>query len=179
MLDPDAELWIRLAREDPKARAARRAHERWTAIRRVWAAMDRLAMSDDGQRLRFLCQALWPSLRREDVEVLVARASNRNARPAWVLRRPTRAEDVLGERAATLMRNHAPGSETHSADSTPTAHRQSDRPGSDTAAHSNRMHATRSTAERKRELIDRGPHKRYIRRNDKGQFTTRSPTQRT
>ena len=50
-------------REDPEARAARRAHERWVTAQRLWAAIDRAGITDDGDRARFIASRLWPACR--------------------------------------------------------------------------------------------------------------------
>ena len=89
-------------------RAARSAHQRWIAIQRVWAAMDRIPITDPDSQIRFVCRAMWPSLTATQVEALVARARVNPSMDAWQLRRPDRAEDVLGGSAARLMREYEP-----------------------------------------------------------------------
>ena len=95
--------------EEPRIRAARRALERWIAVQRLWAAMDRLEITDEGERIRFVCRALWPTLPAEQVEALVVRATSADAPDSWRLSRPTRPEHVLGAAEAALMRACLPG----------------------------------------------------------------------
>ena len=92
-------------REDPEARAARRAHERWVTAQRLWAAIDRAGITDDGDRARFIAARLWPDMPSPWVEALVTRMRQR-AGDGQPLRRPERAEDVVGPRLALLMRQH-------------------------------------------------------------------------
>ena len=102
----DRDLLRRARLEDPTVRAARRALERWTTIMRIWAAMDRLHLVDDGERIRFICRALWPSMSARQVDDLVARATSAEAEPTWQVRRPTRLEQVVGRDAAELIRGY-------------------------------------------------------------------------
>ena len=69
----DDDLWMRSLLEEPRVRAARRAHERWIVVQRLWAAMDRMSVTDDAHRIRFMCRSLWPTLTTQDVDALVAR----------------------------------------------------------------------------------------------------------
>jgi hypothetical protein len=112
----DREMALRAAMEDPEVRAARRALDRWTTVERLWAAMDRLKITDDSQRIRFVCRALWPTLSAGAVEALVARAISPDAPESARLRRPTRPDDILGPTAAALLRDHlrAPSSRSRS-----------------------------------------------------------------
>lgn len=64
----ERELLERELAESPRARAARRAHQRWITQLRLWAAMDREAISEPGARARFICNRLWPDLRPEFVD---------------------------------------------------------------------------------------------------------------
>ena len=58
----DRDLLTRPALEPPRVRAARLAYRRWVTIQRLWAVMDRLGLVDEGDRVRFVCRAMWPSL---------------------------------------------------------------------------------------------------------------------
>jgi hypothetical protein len=100
----ERQLAMRVALEEPRTRAARRALERWITVQRLWAAMDRREITDEGERIRFVCRALWPTLTGEQVEALVTRATAADAPESWRLRRPARPEDVVGPAAAALMR---------------------------------------------------------------------------
>ena len=104
----ERQLVMRGALEEPRIRAARRALERWITVQRLWAAMDRLEITDEGQRIRFVCRALWPTLTVEQVEALVVRAASADAPDSSRLSRPTRPEDVVGPAAAALMRTCLP-----------------------------------------------------------------------
>ena len=72
-------------------------------MQRLWAAMDRLEITDEGERIRFVCRALWPTLTVEQVNALVVRATS-DAPDSSRLRRPARPEDVVGRAAAALIR---------------------------------------------------------------------------
>jgi hypothetical protein len=72
-------------------------------MQRLWAAMDRLEITDEGERIRFVCRALWPTLTVEQVNALVVKATSADAPASSRLRRPARPEDV-GPAAAALMR---------------------------------------------------------------------------
>lgn len=98
----EAELYDRLLAEDGDTRAARRANQRWITMLRLWAAMDREGVVEDGDRARFISQRLWPDVRPELVEQLVAHTRARAAE-GEPLRRPTRARDVVGEELEQLM----------------------------------------------------------------------------
>jgi hypothetical protein len=99
----ELELLERVLREDPEARAARRAHERWITSQRLWAAIDRAGITDDGDRARFIASRLWPDMPQAWVEALVARMRERAA-GGHRLRQPSCVEDVVGPRLAGLMR---------------------------------------------------------------------------
>ncbi|MHB8891329.1 MAG: hypothetical protein ACYC65_04710 [Candidatus Limnocylindrales bacterium] len=101
----ERELLERIVREDPEARAARRAHERWVTSQRLWAAIEREGIIDDGERARFIASRLWPDMPAPWVEALVTRA-RQGAADGRPLRRPERREDVVGPRLAALMRKH-------------------------------------------------------------------------
>jgi len=101
----ELELLERVLREDPEARAARRANERWVTAQRLWVAIDRAAITDDGDRARFIASRLWPDMPRPWIDALVAR-TRQQARDGHPLRRPERAEDVVGPSLALLMRQH-------------------------------------------------------------------------
>ena len=88
----DDQLVLRAAAEPAPERAARRARERRTTVERLWLAMDRLGLTDDADRVRFVCRALWPDLPPAVVEMLVARATLPGAPAAWRLERPTPRE---------------------------------------------------------------------------------------
>ena len=64
----ERELLERELAESPRERAARRANQRWVTQQRLWAAMEREAISEPGARARFICERLWPDLRPEIVE---------------------------------------------------------------------------------------------------------------
>jgi len=99
------ELLERELAETPRERAARRANQRWVTQQRLWAAMDREAISEPGARARFICSRLWPDLRPEVVDQYVA-AVREQASSGHPLRRPTRAGDVVGEVLERLMVEH-------------------------------------------------------------------------
>jgi hypothetical protein len=101
----ERELLERILREDPEARAARRAHERWITSLRLWAAIDRAGITDDGDRARFIADRQWPDMPHEWVEAFVA-TTRRRASDGHHLRGPARPEDVVGPRLADLMRSH-------------------------------------------------------------------------
>ena len=97
-----AELLERELAEDPRARAARLAYQRWITQIRLWTAMDREGIVEPGQQARFICQRLWPDLRAEVVEEFV-QAVRRSAGAGRPLRRPTSARDVVGEDLERLL----------------------------------------------------------------------------
>ena len=66
---------------------------------RLWAASDRLGITGDAERFRFMCSRLWPSLRIEFVE----RAASQFATGASHLTRPLRPSDLLGDDLEHLM----------------------------------------------------------------------------
>jgi hypothetical protein len=101
----ERDLLARIVREDPEARAARRAWERWVTSQRLWAAMDRAGITDDAGRARFIAGRLWPDMPRPWIDALVARTRAR-ALAGQHLRRPSALEDVVGPRLAGLMRAH-------------------------------------------------------------------------
>jgi hypothetical protein len=106
----EPELLERVLREDPEARAARRAHERWITSQRLWAAIDRAGITEDGDRARFLASRLWPDMPRPWIDALVARTRERAA-DGHHLRQPSCAEDVVGPRLAGLMRARGYGTD--------------------------------------------------------------------
>ena len=65
----ERELMERELAEDPRARAARVRPRRWITQQRLWATMDREAISEPGAQARFICERLWPDLRPEVVEL--------------------------------------------------------------------------------------------------------------
>jgi hypothetical protein len=99
------ELLERELAEDPAARAARRAHQRWITQLRLWAVMDREGITEAGDQARFICERLWPGLRAEVVEAFVE-AVRHNTQAGRPIRRPVRARDVVGEDLARLMVVH-------------------------------------------------------------------------
>ena len=101
----ERDLLAKILREDPEARAARRAHERWVTSQRLWAAIDRAGITDDGDRARFIAGRLWPDMPASWVEAFVE-AARRRAVDGRPIRRPERCEDVVGPRLAPLMRQH-------------------------------------------------------------------------
>jgi hypothetical protein len=101
----ERELLERILHEDPAARAARRAHERWVTSQRLWAGIDAAGITDAGDRARFIASRLWPDMPQAWVEALVARMRQRAA-DGHPLRQPERAEDVVGASLALLMRQH-------------------------------------------------------------------------
>lgn len=101
----ERELRERELGEDPPARAARLAYQRWVTQRRLWAALDREAITEPGAQARFICDRLWPDLRPDVVERYVA-AVRAQAADGHPLRRPGRASDVVGERLERLMADH-------------------------------------------------------------------------
>ena len=98
----ETELSERLLAEDLETRAARRAYSRWVTRLRLWSAMDREGIVEDGDRARFICERLWPELRPEVVEQVVEHTRARTAMGA-PLRRPVRARDVVGEELERMM----------------------------------------------------------------------------
>ena len=102
----ERELLDRILKEDPEARAARRAHERWVTSQRLWSTIDGSRITDDGERARFIAGRLWPDMPQAWVEALVATARRRGAVDGRHVRRPERCEDVVGPRLAALMRSH-------------------------------------------------------------------------
>ena len=103
----ERELLERIAREDPEARAARRAHERWVTSQRLWAAIEREGITDDGDRARFIAGRLWPDMPRPWVEAFVA-MTRRRALDGHHLRPPSCAEDIVGPKLARLIEDRAP-----------------------------------------------------------------------
>ena len=101
----ERDLLAKILREDPEARAARRAHERWVTSQRLWAAIDRAGITDDGGRARFIAGCLWTDMPGSWVEAFVESARLR-ALDGRHIRRPERCEDVVGPHLATLMRQH-------------------------------------------------------------------------
>jgi len=101
----ERELLESIVREDPEARAARRAHERWVTSQRLWASIDRAGITDDSDRARFIAGRLWPDMPGAWVEAFVEAARLR-ALDGHHIRRPERCEDVVGPRLAPLMRQH-------------------------------------------------------------------------
>jgi hypothetical protein len=99
------ELLERELAESPRESAARRANQRWVTQQRLWAAMEREAISEPGARARFICDRLWPDLRPEVVDQYVA-AVREQASSGHPLRRPARAGDVVGEALERLMAEH-------------------------------------------------------------------------
>lgn len=99
----EKELLARVFHEDPDARAARRAHERWITSQRLWAAIDGAGITDDGDRARFIAARPWPDMPRPWVEAFVARTRERSA-GGHHLQQPSCVEDVVGPRLAGLMR---------------------------------------------------------------------------
>ena len=91
--------------ESAEARAARRGYERWVTCQRVWAAAATVGVTEEGDIARFIASRLWPDMPPAWVERLVATVGDR-ATSGLRLRRPTTAEDVVGERVASLMRGH-------------------------------------------------------------------------
>lgn len=101
----ERELHARELAESPRERAARRANQRWITQQRLWAAMDREAISEPGDRARFICNRLWPDLRPEVVDRYVAVVREQTA-AGHPLDRPARARDVVGEALEQLMAEH-------------------------------------------------------------------------
>lgn len=97
---PDREL-----REQPEARVARRAYERWVTSQRVWDAIDREGITEDGGQAAFIATRLWPDLPPSAVSNVVRHVRER-AGSGRHLVRPRRAEDVVGSHLADLMRAH-------------------------------------------------------------------------
>jgi hypothetical protein len=71
----------------------------------VWAAIARAGIEEDGERARFIATRLWPDLPPAAVSAYV-RAIREHAATGRHLAAPRRAEDVVGERLAVLMRAH-------------------------------------------------------------------------
>ncbi len=98
-------LMARELAEDPLARAARLANQRWVTQLRLWAALDREGITEPGDQARFICGRLWPELRADVVEEYVE-AVRRNTAAGEPLRRPVMARDVVGDRLERLMIEH-------------------------------------------------------------------------
>lgn len=98
----ERELLERELAEDPRARAARLAGQRWVTQLRLWAAMDRDGVMEPGDQARYICRSLWPDLRPDTVDQYVD-AVQRNTADGSPLRRPVVARDVVGERLERLM----------------------------------------------------------------------------
>jgi hypothetical protein len=98
----DGELLDRILAEDPRARAARRAHERWVTRLRLWAALEREGITEPGDRARFMARRLYPDL-SDDVLDDYAAAVRRSAAAGYPPARPARAADCVGEDLARLM----------------------------------------------------------------------------
>jgi hypothetical protein len=88
--------------ETPEARAARRANDWFVNYRRIWAASERAGMEDEGDRVRFICSRLWPDLSASLLDVV----ARRKVSEVGGMTRPDTAEAIVGERLATLMREH-------------------------------------------------------------------------
>ena len=101
----EQELLDRELAEDPRERAARRANQRWITQQRLWAAMDRDAITEPGARARFICERLWPDLPPGVVEQYETAVREQTA-AGHPLRRPARARDVVGEELERLMAEH-------------------------------------------------------------------------
>ena len=101
----EQELLGRELAESPRERAARRANQRWVTQQRLWAAMDREAITEPGARARFICDRLWPDLRPEVVDRYIATVREQAA-AGHPLDRPARARDVVGEALERLMAEH-------------------------------------------------------------------------
>lgn len=99
------ELLDRELAEQPPARAARLAHQRWVTQLRLWAAMDREGVTEPGDQAQFIGSRLWPDLGPELMAQFVDAVRTNTARGA-PLNRPTKASDVVGERLEQLMREH-------------------------------------------------------------------------
>lgn len=96
------ELLERELAEEPRARAARVAHQRWITQLRLWAAMDREGISEAGSQAGYICRSLWPDLRAETVEAF-AEAVRRNSAAGRPLLRPVAPRDVVGEDLERLL----------------------------------------------------------------------------
>ena len=101
----ERELMARELAEDPRARAARLANQRWVTQQRLWSAMDREGVLEPGAQARFICERLWPELRSTVIEEFVA-IVRRNTALGEPLRRPRRARDIVGDRLERLMFEH-------------------------------------------------------------------------
>jgi hypothetical protein len=95
----------REAGENPAARAARRAYERWVTQRRLWAAVDREGITEPGEQAQFMCHRLYPDVSEELLGEL-AEAVRRNTAAGRPLVRPGRAADTVGEDLERLMAEH-------------------------------------------------------------------------
>jgi hypothetical protein len=98
----EAQLIERELAETPEARAARRANDWFVNYRRIWAASERAGIGDEGERVRFFCSRLWPDLSSAVVEEV----TRRKVAEVGGMTRPDTAEAIVGERLATLMRDH-------------------------------------------------------------------------
>lgn len=99
------DLLERELNEEPDARAARLAHQRWITQRRLWAAMDRDGLTEPGAQARYICRSLWPDLPPELVDAF-AEAVRRNTAAGRPLLRPGSPRDVVGEALAALLVAH-------------------------------------------------------------------------
>lgn len=98
-----AELLARESAQPAADRAARLANQRWLTVQRLWATMDRAGITEDGERIRFIGERLWPGLASGTLEQLVA-AVREGGDDSRTLARPVRARDIVGERMEHLMR---------------------------------------------------------------------------
>lgn len=96
------QLLARELAEDPRARAARVAHQRWITQLRLWAAMDRARISEPGSQARYICRSLWPDLHPETVDAF-SEAVRRNTAAGFPLLRPAAPRDVVGEDLERLL----------------------------------------------------------------------------
>lgn len=94
----ESELLRRVRAEGSRARAARRAHERWVTGARLRAAVERRGLTGPAAA-RFVCDALWPGMPAAHRDALL-RAVDAGE---FDLALPERIEDAVSERELELL----------------------------------------------------------------------------
>jgi hypothetical protein len=94
----EAELLSRLRGEDPAARAARRAWERWVTAARLQQAVERRGLVGV-DAAAFICYALWPEMPAPHREAVLRAV----AAGELELRPPLRIEDAVSARELALL----------------------------------------------------------------------------
>jgi hypothetical protein len=97
----EAALLDRILAEDPRHRAARRAHERWLTLGRLRAAIERRELEGREARIRFICASLWPTMPSEHLDEVVQRS--RSDPDGGLADLPSEIEDVVDAVELELM----------------------------------------------------------------------------